>query len=77
MTPMNESNEQLFLAIGRLEGKMDSLIALKQKLEEQVLAQDERLRSLEHSRSSFFGVTAAIGAVVSAGVAFLTRYWTN
>jgi HAMP domain-containing protein len=70
---MTTDNDQLFLALGRLEGKVDSLLALKQKLENQLDAQDSRLRDLEHSRGILIGIAAAAGAAVSAIVSFFVK----
>jgi hypothetical protein len=56
-------NEELFLALGRLEGKMDALIKMQQVQQEEIKEHDERLRSLEHSRGTFLGAAALLGAV--------------
>lgn len=76
VTPMSENTEQLFLAIGRLEGKMDSLLSMKQKLEDQVHQQDQRLRTLEHAKTTIFTIAGAISAAASVVVTYFTRLWT-
>lgn len=63
-------HDELFLAIGRLEGKVDSLIAMQSRQSEELKEHDHRLRSLEHSRGYMLGWAAAIGATVS----FLANY---
>lgn len=68
---------QLFLAIGRLEGKVDSLLTLSQKLEAEVSDMDQRLRTLEHSRHFLMGISAVIGAVASVAVAIATRLFSQ
>lgn len=60
-------NDELFLALGRLEGKMDALIQMQHIQQEELKAHDERIRSLEHARGTFLGAAAVIGAV-SGGV---------
>ena len=56
---------EMMLAIGRLEGKVDTLIQMQRIQEDQIKNHEERLRELEHSRSFTMGMAAAIGAVVS------------
>ena len=62
--------DELFLAIGRLEGKVDSLLVMQQNQSDQLKEHDHRLRSLEHSRGYMLGWAAAIGATVS----FIANY---
>lgn len=61
------NQQNLLLAIGRLEGKLDLLIS---RLElhvaddkEAFAAQDARIKALENSKSFIWGVAAAIGAL--------------
>lgn len=65
-----QHHDELFLAIGRLEGKVDSLIAMQTRQSEELKEHDHRLRSLEHSRGYMLGWAAAIGA----GVSFVANY---
>jgi hypothetical protein len=58
-------NEELFLAIGRLEGKVDSLLGMQSHQQDQIKDHDSRIRSLEHSRGYMLGWSAAIGASMS------------
>lgn len=71
---MPEQHDQLFLALGRLEGKVDSILTFNTKLEEQIQAHDERIRHLEHHKHFVLGVSAIVGAGVSAIVAVLTKF---
>ena len=64
-------NEELFLAIGRLEGKVDSLLAMQS-----IQQHDSRIRSLEHSRGYMLGTAAAIGASMSLVSNYLIRAFT-
>jgi len=70
---MADSTEQLFLALGRLEGKVDSLLSLHTKMEEQIKMHDERIRHLEHHKHFILGVAAVVGATASAIVAFFSK----
>lgn len=74
---MTSQYDQLFLALGRLEGKVDSILSLSAKLEAQIEAQDTRIRSLEHNKHFIMGMAAIIGAAVSAVVAGLVRVMGN
>lgn len=56
-------NDELFLALGRLEGKMDALIQMQHVQQEELKTHDERLRSLEHSRGTFLGAASIFGAI--------------
>ena len=69
------SHDELFLAIGRLEGKLDALLTMQQYQQDQLKDHDTRLRSLEHSRGYLLGMAAAIGAIVSLALNFLMKHW--
>lgn len=66
MTLHGES--EMMLAIGRLEGKVDTLIQMQRIQEDQIKNHEERLRELEHSKSFAMGWAAAIGAGVSVAL---------
>jgi len=58
-------HDELFLAIGRLEGKVDSLLAQHARQSDELKEHDERIRALEHTRGYIMGWSAAIGAAIS------------
>jgi hypothetical protein len=66
-------HDELFLAIGRLEGKVDSLLAMQGHQQEELKDHDARLRNLEHARGYVMGVSAAIGAIVSVAGTWLAK----
>lgn len=66
-------HDELLIAVGRLEGKMDALIQLQRIQEEQIKNHEERLRALEHSKSYAMGIAAAIGAIISTAIQFLSK----
>jgi len=66
-------HDELFLAIGRLEGKVDSLLAMQQMAQDELKDHDVRLRNLEHARGYLMGVSAAIGAIVSVAGTWLAK----
>jgi hypothetical protein len=66
-------HDELFLAIGRLEGKVDSLLAMQQMAQDELKDHDARLRNLEHARGYIMGVSASIGAIVSLAGSWLAK----
>ena len=70
---MSEPQQDLLIALGRLEGKMDALISITNALNETIQKHDERLRELENSRSALIGAVAIISTAISAGIAWLAR----
>ena len=58
-------NDEILLALGRLEGKVDSLITTQTIHNEELGRHDKRLRDLEQSKSWVLGAAAAIGAIAS------------
>ena len=71
MTLHGES--EIMLAIGRLEGKVDTLIQMQRIQEDQIKNHEDRLRQLEHSKSYAMGIAAAIGAIVSTVMSLATK----
>lgn len=64
---------QVFLALGRLEGKVDALLRLNASQQDALKEHDARLRALEHGRAYLLGGSAVLGAVASVAVQFLLR----
>jgi hypothetical protein len=59
-----QHHDELFLAIGRLEGKIDSILAQQSRQNDELKSHDERIRHLEQSRSHILGYAAAAGGVL-------------
>lgn len=74
---MSSSEETLFLTLGRLEGKVDTLLTLQKGQEEQLKDHDIRIRGLEHSRAFIMGISAVVGAAVSAAMNFIIKLYSN
>jgi len=70
---MTTQDQDLLVAIGRLEGKMDALIAITNVHNDMIQKQDERLRELEQSRSALIGAVAILSTAISAAVAWLSN----
>lgn len=65
------AQEDLLLAIGRLEGKVDSILSTMTHHGEEIGHLDHRLRKLEQSKSWMLGAAAVVGAVTSFTLNFL------
>jgi hypothetical protein len=60
-----EPNDQILVALGRLEGKVDALMTRQALHDEDIQRLDVRLRQLEQGRSWLLGASAVVGAIVS------------
>tara|TARA_Y100001937_G_scaffold54304_1_gene74936 strand:+ start:136 stop:345 length:210 start_codon:yes stop_codon:yes gene_type:complete len=60
-----DSDNQILIALGRLEGKVDALISRQAVHDEELQRHDVRLRNLEQGRSWLLGAAAVVGALVS------------
>ncbi len=58
-------DSDILVALGRLEGKVDSLIQGQAAQGEKLNAHDKRIRDLEQSKAWFYGVSATVGAGAS------------
>lgn len=64
-------NEEILMALGRLEGKVDSLITTQAVHNEELARHDKRLRELEQSKSWLLGAAAAAGGLAAFIVNFI------
>ena len=60
-----EPNDQILVALGRLEGKVDALMTRQALHDEDIQRLDVRLRQLEQGRSWLLGAAAVVGAIAS------------
>ena len=65
-------DNDILMALGRLEGKVDCLIQGQEAQGEKLNAHDERIRALEHYKAWIMGGAACAGAAASLIVKFLT-----
>ena len=59
------TQDNVLIAIGRLEGKVESLINLLKSHSNALEEYDNRIRNLEQGRAWVLGAAAAIGAATS------------
>jgi hypothetical protein len=70
---MTSNHDELLLSIGRLEGKIDSLIQMQRTHGEELRSHDERIRTLEQSRSQILGYAAMAGGLVGIAANFIIK----
>ena len=68
-----EDSRDILLALGRLEGKVESIISMQRSTSDNVKTLDRRIRILEQGKSWVLGVAAAVGAAISLVVTWLTK----
>jgi CII-binding regulator of phage lambda lysogenization HflD len=72
---MNSTTESelatIMLAIGRLEGKVDSLLGRQDELQQSIQRLEARVHDIEGMKHKMLGAAAIIGAVVSLGMRFV------
>lgn len=59
-------NEEILLALGRLEGKVDALIKSTNLQTDVLKEHDSRIRVLETSKATIIGVCSVVAFVVSS-----------
>jgi hypothetical protein len=56
-------NEEILLALGRLEGKVDAMMASVRAQEQELKLLEKRIRELENSRALMLGAAAVISTI--------------
>lgn len=56
-------NEEILLALGRLEGKVDAMMTSLRVQEQELKVLEKRIRELENSRAWMLGAAAVIAAI--------------
>lgn len=64
-------NEEILLALGRLEGKVDAMMTSLRMQEQELKVLDKRIRELEQSRAWMLGAAAIISMLAGVIVKFL------
>lgn len=63
-------NDNLFLHLGRLEGKVDAILSNQTLMANELEEHDDRIGKLEHHHSWFLGASAVVASVVATAVGF-------
>lgn len=64
-------NEEILLALGRLEGKVDSMMTALRSHQEELQRLDVRVRHLEQSKAWMIGAAAIIAFVAGSVMNYL------
>jgi len=59
------TKENITFILGRLEGKVDSLLSSSRKQSDELAKQDIRIRKLEAYKAYLLGIAVAVAAVAS------------
>lgn len=60
---MKMNNDEVLISLGRLEGKLDTLLSSQSRLEVEIKDLTKRVGSLERDRSKLYGAAAAFGVL--------------
>lgn len=64
-------NEEILLALGRLEGKVDAMMTSLRLQEQELKSLDKRIRELEQSKAWMLGAAAVISTLTGLVVKVL------
>ena len=67
------AHDELFLAIGRLDGKVDSLLAIQSVQQEEIRNIDSRLRQLEIAKAVILGGAGIVSVAVTVFINLLHK----
>jgi len=69
--------KDVYLILGRLEGKLDSVMTVTEKQWSSIEHHDTRLVKLEQDRAMVYGAAAVLGVVGSAVIWIITKFIGN
>ena len=70
-----DDSRDILLALGRLEGKVESLIHMQRSHAEEMDRIDKRVRVLEQGRAALLGGAAVVGAVAATIISWIFKEW--
>ena len=72
-----DDTKEIFLALGRLEGKVESLIAMQRAHSEELGHLDQRGRLLEQGKAALLGGAAVVGSIAATVISWLFQEWST
>lgn len=69
--------KDVYLILGRLEGKLDSVMTVTEKQWSSIEYHDTRLVKLERDRAMVYGAAAVLGVVGSVVIWLITKFTGN
>jgi hypothetical protein len=73
----NQSLNDLYLLIGRLEGKVDRVLVEQQNIKDMSVNNEARIRQLEKDRAMVYGSAAVLAFVGSALMWFINHLFKS
>ena len=68
------SDNDMYLILGRLEGKLDSLMVVTEKQWDTIEKHDIRLKKLEKDRHTVYGAAAVLGVIGSVVIWVISNF---
>ena len=70
---MSDGNQDVYLLLGRLDGKMDLIIREQNQIDTIITKNEERIRVLEKDRAVVYGAVTVL-AFIGSGVMWFVSY---
>ena len=72
---MNDiSDNDMYLILGRLEGKLDSVMVITEKQWDTIEKHDPRIKKLEKDRHMVYGAAAVLGVIGSVVIWVISNF---
>lgn len=72
-----DDSKEIMLALGRLEGKVESILSMQRTHDEEMGRIDKRVRLLEQGKSMMLGGAAVIATIASAIITLFLRSFSD
>jgi len=72
-----EADRDILLALGRLEGKVESLLHMQHTHAETLDNIDNRVRILEQGKAALLGGAMVVGSLAATLVSWIFKTWSN
>jgi len=70
---MSDDQQEVYLLLGRLDGKMDLIIREQNQIDSLITKNEERIRVLEKDRAVVYGA-ATVLAFIGSGLMWIVSY---
>ena len=71
-----DDTREILLALGRLEGKVESLITMQRAHDEELNHLDKRVRLLEQGKAALLGGAAVVGSIAATFISWIFKEWS-
>lgn len=71
-----EDSRDILIALGRLEGKVESLIHLQRAHAEDMERMEHRVRILEQGKAALLGGAMVVGSIAATLVSWIFKSWS-